>query len=68
MLPHSLQFSSLKKRIVQAQFSGGHISSDSVPMIVSGNLTDYRKSLNWTDSIYLNTSLRDGSIMLHYPE
>jgi len=47
MLPHSLQFSSLKKRIVQAHFSGGHISSDSGLLL----LREIDKTLKLSDQL-----------------
>lgn len=42
MVSHNLQFSSLKKRIVQANFSGGHISSDAGLLL----LKEIDKTLN----------------------
>ncbi len=47
MLPHPLPFSSLKKRIVQAHFSGGHISSDSGLLL----LREIDKTLKLSDQL-----------------
>ena len=47
MVSHNLQFSSLKKRIVQANFSGGHISSDSGLLL----LREIDKTLKLSDQL-----------------
>lgn len=47
MVSHPLQFSSLKKRIVQANFSGGHISSDSGLLL----LREIDKALKLSDQL-----------------